>query len=194
MLLALLAAPSYADSDGYYCAAEGYLAIEFRSFNTPEIGSPHVLRIARYDDLNGPRWTGEIPMEDFQVHVLVCGASEVVVEGVGSKARGLVTYTVEVGTEGVPRVGSVASDPGYAFSPREGPQNLGNWAQPGVVVLPPSPGTSHRFQARVTRTTEREEDGLILQRMKTALEELNDLDEVVRELPISSGTLFETVD
>src|SRR4029450_8332455 len=68
--------PAYADSDGYYCVGPGYLAVEFRSFSTPSINGPHVLKILHFDEEQGPRWTGEVLVEDFQTHVLTCGATE----------------------------------------------------------------------------------------------------------------------
>src|SRR5262252_326529 len=99
LLLAAAALPLYADSDGYYCAAPGYLAVEFRSFSTPSTNA-HVLKILRFDDELGPRWSGEIVAEDFQTHLLTCGAKGIVFEGVGESRRGLVTYVVEFDSTG----------------------------------------------------------------------------------------------
>lgn len=57
--VALLGSPATAraDSDGYYCVGGGFLAMEFRSFNTPGLPGPQVHKIARLDTIHGARWT-----------------------------------------------------------------------------------------------------------------------------------------
>ena len=120
-LIAVLVLPAYADSDGSYCVGPGYLAVEFRSFSTPSITGPHVLKILRFDEELGPRWAGEVLVEDFQTHVLTCGTTRIVFEGVGDSRRGLLSYVVEFDSSGWPRITSVSNDPSYVFVPRDGP-------------------------------------------------------------------------
>lgn len=190
ILLICLATPVYADSDGYYCAGDGFLAVEFRSFNTPGLAGGHTLKIAKFDDDGGPRWAGEVILEDFQVHLLVCEGSEVRIEGVGAPATGLLSY--EVDAFGTPRISAMASDPSYIFEPRPGPENIGNWARPGMTELHSSK-SEHRFQLRITSEPERQA-GLILHRKRTVLEEVDHTGQVLRTLEINTGTLLETVD
>src|SRR5215831_6873877 len=123
-LIAAAVLPTYADSDGYYCVGPGYLAVEFRSFSTPSINGPHVLKILPFDEELGPRWAGEVVAEDFQPHVLTCGTTRIVFEGVGDSRRGLVSYVVEFDSTGWPQISSVSNDPSYVFVPRNGPENL----------------------------------------------------------------------
>jgi hypothetical protein len=181
-----------ADSDGYACVGAGFIAIEFRAFNTPGIAEPHVLRVARFDGVGGPRWAGEVGLEDFQTHTLACGARTIMIEGIGERGRGLVSYTIHVDSAGVPRVGTHANDPQYAFRQLPpGPMNLGNWAQPGVIQLP-SRGTYPRFQLRITRVTHRASASALRHEMKTVLEEIDSSGAARATLPINEGSVVET--
>jgi len=192
-LIVIAVLPLYADSDGYYCVAPGYLAVEFRSaVSTPSINS-HVLKILRFDDELGPRWAGEIVAEDFQPHAMTCGAKGIVFEGAGNSRRGLVTYVVEFDSTGWPRIQSVSNDPAYVFVPKGNPlPNLGLWAKPGVTPLP-STSKAHQFQLRVTEQTRRQ-DGAILHDKRTVIEELDGSGQVVRSLQLTEGTQIETID
>src|SRR5262245_12842868 len=190
VLIVIAVLPLYADSDGYYCAAPGYLAVEFRSaVGTPSISS-HVLKILRFDDELGLCWAGEIVAEDFQPHAMTCGAKGIVFEGAGNSRRGLVTYVVEFDSTGWPRIQSVSNDPAYVFVPRESLPNLGLWAKPGVTLLP-SMSKTHQFQLRVTERTRRQ-DGAILHDKRTVIEELDGSGHVVRSLQLTEGTQIET--
>jgi hypothetical protein len=184
--------PAYADSDGYYCVGPGYLAVEFRSFSTPSINGPHVLKILHFDEEQGPRWTGEVLVEDFQTHVLTCGATRIIFEGAGDSRRGLVSYLVELDSTGWPRIMSVSNDPSYVFVPRDGPANLGLWARPGVTSLPTASKERH-FQLHVTATSSRK-DGAILHDKRTVIEELDASGQVFRSLQLAQGTQIETID
>jgi hypothetical protein len=181
-----------ADSDGYACIGAGFIAIEFRAFNTPGITQPHVLRVARFDDVGGPRWAGEVGLEDFQTHTLACGARTIMIEGIGERGRGLVSYTIHVDSAGVPRVGTHDSDPQYVFRQLPpGPMNLGNWAQPAVIQLP-SRGTYPRFQLRITRVTRRTSASALRHEMKTVLEEIDPSGAARATLLINEGSFIET--
>ena len=191
-LIAGVVLPSYADSDGYYCVSPGYLAVEFRSFATPGIRGPHVLRIFRFDEKLGPRWTGELPVEDFQTHTLSCERERVIFAGVGSPERGRVTYVVNIASDGTPTLASVQSDPAYVFVPQPELPNLGLWARAGVTLLP-SDTTSRRFLLRVTTESHRQ-DGAIHHDKKTVIEEVDATGITRTSLLIHEGTHIETVD
>src|SRR5262245_6995100 len=188
-LIVAAVVPAFADSDGHYCVGPGYLAVEFRMFNTPSITGPHVLKILRFDEEMGPRWAGEIAAEDFQTHVLTCGTTRIVFEGVGDSRRGLVSYVVEVESTGWPRIMSVSNDPSYVFVPRNEPANLGLWARPGITPLP-SASKAHHFQLRTTERARRK-DGAILHDKRTVIEELDGSGRVIRSLQLTQGTQIE---
>lgn len=192
-LIAVLAAsPLYADSDGYYCVGAGFIAVQFRSFNTPRLKGKHVLKVARFDEVNGPRWAGEVVLEDFQPHTLSCGAKTIFIEGIGKKGRGLVSYSVGVDGDSI-RVVAHNSDPhhDFAYLP-EGPPNIGAWARPGVYDLP-NRGDFPRFQLRVTRTS-RSEPGRVIHTQRSLLVEIVRGGRPRRSLAIYSGTVVETAD
>ena len=191
-LIGVAVLPTYADSDGHYCVGPGYLAVEFRAFSTPSINGPHVLKILRFDEELGPRWAGEVVVEDFQTHVLTCGMNRIVFEGVGDTRRGLVSYVVEFDSTGWPRIMSVSNDPSYVFVPRNGPPNLGLWARPGVTSLP-SASKAHHFQLRVTESAHRQ-DRAILHDKRTIIEELDASGQILRSVQLTEGTQIETFD
>jgi hypothetical protein len=68
-----------ADSDGFYCTAKGYIAYDLRSFKTPGLRAPHILRVVWFG--GGIRSGGEAAMQDFQVHELRCEADRVEIAG-----------------------------------------------------------------------------------------------------------------
>jgi hypothetical protein len=187
-------APShlYADSDGYYCVGAGFIAVQFRSFNTPGLKAKHVLKLARFDKNNGPRWAGEVALEDFQPHTLSCGARNILIEGIGERGRGLVSYLLKVEGDSV-RIVSHTSDPRHDFTNLpEGPPNIGAWAKPGVSDLPDR-GDFPRFQLRVTRTSRRE-PGQVIHAQESILVELLQGGRLGRSLILHRGIRIETVD
>jgi len=193
LLAILIAVPKvYADSDGYYCSAPGYLAVEFRAFSTPGLNGEHVLKILRFDEATGPRWTGEVSFEDFQPHALVCASNgEITAEGVADHGRGLVTYSVKVDDKGTPSIISVKSDPKYGFVPREGLPNLGLRSSPGTAPLV-SISKAHQFQLRFINVADRRQNKVILHDKKTVLEERDQNGIVVRSFVVFEGTSIES--
>jgi hypothetical protein len=191
-VILIVVLPAGADSDGYYCAAPGYLAVEFRSFSTPSINGTHVLKILHFDEERGPRWTGEVAAEDFQAHTLTCGEKQIILEGIGDSRRGLVSYAIELDPDGWPRIISVRNDPSYVFVARKEPPNLGLWAKPGVTLLPGG-SPSHHFQLRVTESVSGQSHE-ILHHKRTVIEELDGSGKVLRSLQLTEGTQVESVD
>jgi hypothetical protein len=193
VLVTVFARKALADSDGYFCIGAGFIAVEFRAFSTPGLNGPHVLKIARYDPERGPRWAGEVMVEEFQTHTLTCGAKTILFEGAGERGRGLVSYIIQLDSAGPPRIVSHTSDPSYKFRtfPR-GPDNIGNLAQPGMMELP-SRGGYPRFHLRVTNVSRRVESG-VQHDMQSVLEEIDALGRVGRSLAIYKGGRYESVD
>ncbi len=181
-----------ADSDGYACIGPDYVAIEFRAFNTKGITGPHVVRIARFDATGGPRWAGEVVLEEFQTHSFACGARTILIDGAGEGGRGLVSYTIHIDSTGSARIALQTSDPQYGFRqfPAD-PINLGNWARPGIIQLP-SRGTYPKFQLHVTEATVRVDATAMMHNMKTVLEEVDASGALHRSLTMSEGGRLET--
>jgi hypothetical protein len=194
LIVAGIAVPTaYADSDGYFCSGPGYLAVEFRAFSTRGLSGEHVLKILRFDDALGPRWIGEVVVEEFQTHTLNCAPDAITFEGVGERGRGLVTYLVKLDEKGVPRIVSQSSNPQYVFVAKEGPPNLGNWARQGITPLQSAVG-AHRFQLRFTEAPARREGRTIFHDKRTVIEEVEEGGRVVRSLILHEGTSIETFD
>lgn len=66
---------AYADSDGYYCAGQGYLAYQF-GFAAPPVG-PHRLYIVRFGGGSGVEAPVVFDLPQFQVHGILCGERSV---------------------------------------------------------------------------------------------------------------------
>jgi hypothetical protein len=62
--------------------------MEFRSFNTPGLAGPHVVKILHFEQAGDPRWSGEVIVEYFQPHRMVCQPQTVQLEGAGNGGRG----------------------------------------------------------------------------------------------------------
>jgi len=75
LITAALAFAAHADSDGYYCVADKYLAYELRR---AEADSPHMLVVLRADadEIN-------VTLPDFQVHGMRCTAGAMCCAAVG---------------------------------------------------------------------------------------------------------------
>jgi hypothetical protein len=195
ILLVVAVESAYADSDGFYCVGPGFLAVEFRSFAMPGIDAPHILKIVRLDEVQGPRWAGQVALEDFQPHTLNCTADRVDISGAGNRDRGLVSYVVALDTSGMPRIVSHTTDPQHSFndvSSLAPLHSLGLWSLPGITVLS-SGATPRRYQLHVTQMSHRVDRG-IDHDMKTVLEELDGSGKISRSLVLNEGTRYESVD
>jgi hypothetical protein len=103
----------------------------------------------------------------------------------------LLTYKVKVDAKGAPHIVSRSSDPAYVFVPTAEPQNLGNWARPGIILLR-ADFSGHSFQLHRTEALPRRQGNMILHGKKTVLEELDQSAHVVRSLVIHIGTSLES--
>jgi hypothetical protein len=193
--LIAFASPAKADSDGMSCIGSGYLAVEFRSFSTPSLAGTHVLKIARFDDPLGPRWTGEVIVEDFQPWRLTCGAEQVSFEGWGEPTGGLVFYVVGLNPEGVPRVLYHTNDPAFVFRPQYGETlNVGNWSKSGITALP-SMSTDRNFRLNITKKSVPQPQAKNIRwDNRTVLEEVDAAGNVTRSLLLFSGSFLESID
>ena len=191
LLCALTASTARADSDGYYCAGEGYLAVQFRNFSARGPAKKHVLRIVRWDADNGSRWAGEVVMDDFQPHGMICGRDEVVIEGAGDRPNGWLTYTVRFDSAGRPVIAARTNELPFDFTSKRSGNlpNLGEYSQPALVPL--IGGTaSTRFQLRITRTTHLLNPGVRDDR-RSVLEECDEAGRVRRWFVLFDGMDYQ---
>jgi hypothetical protein len=93
--LSFFSAPVYADEDGAFCSAKGYLAYELRPVNAYGVRG-HVLRLIRFGSQRGIYVAGEAKLNSFQTHMLVCGADGIEMAGWGA---GFERYSVGVTEE-----------------------------------------------------------------------------------------------
>jgi hypothetical protein len=116
----LLATATYADSDGCYCKSKGYIAFELRSFRMRGLNAPHILRVFRFESGRGIYESGEVPMEDFQVHEMICNSDRIEIAGFG---KGYVKYVIAIaGESNKPRITQHVEDINRLHDPsKEGP-------------------------------------------------------------------------
>jgi hypothetical protein len=192
LLSAITASTAHADSDGYYCVGNGYLAVEFRSFATPGLAAKHVLKIARWGGYRGPEWAGEVVMDDFQPHLMTCGQDEIVIEGAGDRPNGWLTYTIRFDSAGMPVIAARTSEISFDFATkrRQNLPNLGNYSQPGVTRVSDSTASAV-VQIRTTRTSVPMNPGMRHDR-KAVLEELDAAGDVHCSLVLFEGTSEES--
>jgi hypothetical protein len=149
-----------ADSDGYFCSSEGYLAYEVRQGITPGVVG-HKLKIVRFDSQSGIRNAGEVVLSDFQVHVMTCDVEYVEMAGYGTALPGsgppLTTCVIDIAdlrsSHGGPRC---TQDTGLHYSRTEGPEppNLGQWAREKLITLP-SPDPGQNYYLKLQRSTKK---------------------------------------
>lgn len=95
--LIVLAQPvsALADSDGYFCVGHGYLAYETRVAEKP---ARHLLHLVWFGPERGIVRSPPIPLDDFQVHGMSCGAREIEVQGWE------VAYSVDIANPASPEI------------------------------------------------------------------------------------------
>ena len=135
--------PARADSDGYYCSWDDYLAYEFRFSDAGTTHRLHVVRFSAKEGLAGP---AEIVIPEFQVHGMRCMENVVEVLGWGS------VYRVDVRNRSRPRLAgeSKIPDPSAVVAEfRAGLGNLGYWNE--VVMKSGGVERTYVFEIGVTR-------------------------------------------
>jgi hypothetical protein len=151
LILLFLVLPAHADTDGSYCTTKGYIAYELRSFHTPGLHAPHVLRVVRFD--HGIHQAGEVAMQDFQVHELKCEADRVEIAGYD---KGWLKYVIDISRPGgfriVERVEETKEQhPFVSGSP--GPMELGGPSPAAEeVIMLASADPEHKYQLVLTRS------------------------------------------
>ncbi len=157
--LLLLATPSYADSDGCYCKSKGYIAFELRSFHTPGLQAPHILKVFRFESSRGIYEAGEAPMEDFQVDEMICNSDRVEISGFGKE---YMRYVIAIaGESNKPRITQHVQDANRQHDPskqRPAPGQLG-LSRPAVIPLESS-DAEHKYQLVLSFSTNQVKGGV----------------------------------
>jgi hypothetical protein len=117
----LLSASCCADEDGFFCTGRGYLAYNLRSGITPDVIG-HVLKIVRFESKRGIYFAGQVSLQDFQVHRMVCNQDYIEISGYGNSFK---KYTIAIsGTPG-PQIAEFIEDAVGRFDPsKDGPEPL----------------------------------------------------------------------
>lgn len=182
--------PVSADSDGYYCDGPGYIAVEFRSFNTRGLGAPHVLKLAVFGGEQGPRWAGEAEMTDFQPTWMRCDDGGVLITGWGDGAW--VRYLAGENDSGEFAVLDRDENAEKPFGPPNAVlKNLGQWAIPGTYELE-SIDPKFRYELQIT-ATERPAEGVIYRDHKSVLIQYDRQDRERHRLVLYEGTSEEPI-
>ena len=187
--LAFLPGVARADSDGYFCAAKGYVAVEFRSFSTPGLSAPQVLKVVRFGADRGIRWAGEISLPDFQPHQMRCQGSQVEIAGWD---KGYVKFTIDVSQPGKLRLLHPGASSGGDTGDGHEPSNLGLWSSHGIFPLV-SDDPHHTYQIVCTHS-EKPVKGGVEHFHQSEIVQKDGSGKVTGKLLIFEGTMIETVD
>jgi hypothetical protein len=186
--LTLLPGVARADSDGYFCTAKGYVAVEFRPFSYLEPSSKHVLRIVRFGMVRGIYWGGEISLPDFQTHYMNCQPTRVEIAG----WKGAMRFTVDLTQLGSPRLVDTGENPGKDIGNAPEPANLGRWSRPGNFLLD-SDDPRHTYQL-VCTVSDKPVEQTIEHHHKTEIVQRDRDGKVSQKMLVFEGTEVETID
>jgi hypothetical protein len=172
---------AHADSDGYFCTGPGYLAFETRFSEQP---ARHLLHVVRFSAKTGIVRAQPIPLEDFQVHGMICGPAVVGLQGWDA------VHVVDLSTPATPAVTKRqgAYDPATATAAR----NLGLWARETVLDLD-ADGAPGMFQLWIAKVSRPVAGGVEHYIVSDVLERVSRRD-VGRSLRVFSGIFRETID
>jgi hypothetical protein len=147
------ATPVQADTDGYFCVGNGYLALELSSFKTSGLKASHILRFVRF----GPEGISpiqEIALDDFMTQRMICQSDRVELSGWKFDDSHYEEYSIDISRANGLRIAAHnESETGWTGS-REGfsPRNI-EYMGPSVTMKLDSADVAHTFELRV-RTVE----------------------------------------
>ena len=188
LLLFVLARGASADSDGYFCISDGYLAYELREWSAPE--QRHVLRIIFVGGSEGISDPGTVPLDDFQLHGMKCEPDRIVILSWDRK------YTLGPSDQGRPQIRSV--EPFQAGRiPKDHPADslTGSRQSRSISITSSRKERTYQLQIayRENRTTTGQ-GGVILHETTSTLIEKDLSGRVLREKVVHNGAAKETVD
>ncbi len=186
VMFALMGSTARADSDGYYCVGDGYLAYQLRGGLSTMAVSGHVFRVVRFGHDIGLEMAGELVLPDFQPHKMVCQRNEVTIAG---WVDGPVEFVIDVSD--APTLLRKVSNPDMALR-RSSMSNLGEWVSAGTVPLK-SNDANHDYRLVMTERSEKTPGGFVHHK-QTVMEMVDAEGAVVQSLPLFDGEREETVD
>jgi hypothetical protein len=189
-VLFLAASRVLADSDGYFCTSEGYLAYELREWNVPD--KKHVLRIIRVGGHQGIEDSSPLVLGDFQLHEMKCSPHEIVISSWDS------TYVVALPANAPPVIKSVLPhQPGDVSQGRALSESITDSRRSSVVGIPVK-GTGNTYELQIVHVEENHttagKGGLIRHRTTSKVVEKDRAGKTLHEKLIHAGTFDETVD
>jgi len=182
--------PSRADSDGSFCIAKGYLVYEVREGITAGV-TGHVLRVVRFEPQRGIYAAGEVTLQNFQVHHMVCGPDRVEISGWGNMFK---KYTIDIARPEKLSILDDAEDPARQFDPsKDGPEppQFG-YAQAGPLVLE-SLDPDHHYTLWLSASEKNVEGGVEHYR-KAELTQSDLQGTVSQRLVLYESRFLETID
>lgn len=152
-----------ADSDGYYCTTDRYIAYEF-SFSK-RLSSAHVLTVIFFDDVEGRIEAIDVPLATFQVHGMKCDPDAVELLSFTELYRIDLSNRENAAALKIREFdGNANNNPDLNRDDYRGNGNLGAWnsvvgksplPKPALTVIPLSPANKNfKYFLHVTAYTE----------------------------------------
>lgn len=199
--LGFLSCPAAADEDGAFCTAKGYIAYEVHA--TSSYGVPqHVLHIVRFEVEHGIYEAGEVTLNSFQVHGLICTPDRVEISGWGNGFEhymiGVPPPSGRINNSLAPRQGLHVlehhSDPAAKFDPsKDTPEPQWLWHEP-VGAHPLGVVGRDRQYFLVIAGADESGKGVIKHRSTATLVEENQDGISLHTLPLYQHVDIETID
>jgi hypothetical protein len=165
------------------------VAVEFRSFSTPGLSAPQVLKVVRFGADQSVRWAGEISLPDFQPHQMRCQGSQVEIAGWD---KGYVKFTIDVSQPGKLKLLQGGANPEGGGSDGPEPPNLGLWCSHGIFPLS-SEDPQHTYQIVCTHSEKPVKGGIEHFHQSEIVQE-DESGKVTARLLVFEGSMLETVD
>ncbi|HSR70547.1 MAG TPA: hypothetical protein VLU25_21635 [Acidobacteriota bacterium] len=185
VLLILLAAFSgvfvLADSDGYFCTGNGYLAYEMRWVGEK---SSHILTIVRFGKDIGIEQLAPVELEEFQTHGMTCGRDFIKISAWSD------SYYVDISDIDNPTL--VADDLAHEVTSAGHQGNLGHGSDESVLDLKAG-DTGGRFQLVILKASHPSQRG-IEHFTVTELIQRDSREEILRRHRLFTGIFLETID
>jgi hypothetical protein len=182
-------ASSRADEDGSFCTSRDYLAYELRNGSTPGVPG-HVLKLVRFGPKKGIYAAGEIALQDFQVHRMICRKDRIEISG---WAATFTKYIIDVSQER-PELVDHAEDSKRQFDPaKEGPEASKFAHSPFGLIALESLDPHHKYALAISGS-EKTVGGGIQHRSKAELIQTDPQGTVSQRLVLYQSELLETID
>jgi len=184
-----LCASSRADEDGSFCTSIGYLAYELSNGTTPGVAG-HVLKVVRFGPERGMYMAGEVTLQDFQVHRMICSQDRVEISGWGNIYK---KYIIDVGGQKL-NIVDFTEEPTKRFDPsKDGPEPSSfRFAEPGTLAL--ESADPDRKYTLLLSASDKIVQGGVEHHRKAELIQANSQGTALQNLVLYEGDILETID